>query len=122
MIVGVFCGKGRQHDYKLWKRQHLCINPKTTIYADSGFQGLQKQHPKTKIPCKASKKKPLTKEQKQDNKSQAKIRVSVENRNRDCKIFRIVKDVYRGKHKNYGLNWNLVAGIVNLKLATKHLT
>ena len=34
---------------------------------------------------------------------------------RRCKIFRIVKDVYRGKHKNYSLTWNLVAALVNLR-------
>jgi hypothetical protein len=32
-----------------------------------------------------------------------------------------IKDVYRGKHKNYGLMWNLVAGLVNFKASTKHL-
>ena len=31
------------------------------------------------------------------------------------KIFRITKDVYRGKHKNHGKIWNLVAGLVNLR-------
>ena len=34
---------------------------------------------------------------------------------RRCKIFRIVKDVYRGKHKHYSLTWNLVAALVNLR-------
>ena len=31
------------------------------------------------------------------------------------KIFRITKDVYRGKHKNHGKVWNLIAGLVNLR-------
>ncbi|MFZ2450493.1 MAG: hypothetical protein WAW36_08240, partial [Methylovulum miyakonense] len=37
----------------------------------------------------------------------SKRRVFIEHVNRRCKIFRIVKDVYRGKHKNYSLTWNL---------------
>ena len=39
----------------------------------------------------------------------------IENINRLGKIFRAVKEVYRGKHKNYGLTWRLVAAIVNLR-------
>ncbi|MDD2661053.1 MAG: hypothetical protein PHY54_15465 [Methylococcales bacterium] len=42
-------------------------------------------------------------------------RVFIEHINRRCKIFRIVKDVYRGKHKHYSLTWNLVAALVNLR-------
>jgi len=121
MIITVFCGKGRKHDYKLWKEQKLKIHEATTLYADLGFQGLQKQYAKVVLPFKGSKKKPLTIQEKKANKEQSKKRISVENRNRDCKIFRITKDVYRGKHKNYGLNWNLVAGLVNFKRATTHL-
>lgn len=73
------------------------------------------------LPFKASKKHPLTKEQKMHNKEQAAIRGPIEHVNRQCKIFRIVKDTYRGKHKNYGLNWNIVAAINNLKVACRHL-
>ena len=45
----------------------------------------------------------------------SKQRVFIEHINRRCKIFRIVKDVYRGKHKHYSLTWNLVAALVNLR-------
>ena len=72
------------------------------------------------IPFKASKNKPLTEEQKKYNRQLSQKRIIVENKIRECKIFRIVKDVYRGKHKNYSLTWNLVAGLVNFKVATTH--
>lgn len=116
----VRCGKGREHDFAIWKKDKVKLNPNTRLYADLGFLGICKHHVKSVLPFKSSKKKPLSKEQKQENKEQAKIRVPVEHLNRHCKIFRIVKDTYRGKHKNYGLNWNLVAAIVNLKIACRH--
>ncbi len=109
------------HDFSLFKKRHLKVNPGIKILADLGFLGLSKYHKNSELPFKKSKNKPLTKEEKKANRTQAKQRVSCENRNRDCKIFRIVKEVYRGKHKNYGLHWNLVAGLVNLKSATRNL-
>ncbi|HEO65306.1 MAG TPA: IS5/IS1182 family transposase, partial [Spirochaetes bacterium] len=39
----------------------------------------------------------------------------IEHINRRCKIFRIVKETYRGKHKNYRKTWNVVAALVNLR-------
>lgn len=109
------------HDFALFKKYSIKIHSKITILADLGFLGLIKYHTNTVLPFKKSKNKPLTKEEKKLNRVQAKQRIGCENRNRDCKIFRIVKDVYRGKHKNYGLNWNLVAGLVNFKSATRNL-
>ena len=55
------------------------------------------------------------KEEKQFNKKHSQRRIRIENIIRKCKIFHIVKQTYRGKHKNYGLVWNVVAGLVNLK-------
>ena len=73
------------------------------------------------IPFKASKNRILPKEEKRYNRQLSQKRIIVENIIRECKIFRIVKEVYRGKHKNYGLMWNLVAGLVNFKASTNHL-
>lgn len=122
LILMVRCGKGRMHDLALWKKGKVRVNPETAIYADLGFKGLDKLHLKTLLPFKASKKHPLTKEQKSHNRQQASQRVAVEHVNRACKLFRIVKDTYRGKHRNFGLNWNLVAAINNLKTSCRHLS
>lgn len=120
LILLVRCAKGSVHDFKLYKQSKVKLHPGTIIYADLGFLGLDKLQPKAVLPYKASKWHPLTKEQKQQNKSQAKTRVKVEHINRQCKIFRLVKDTYRGKHKNYGLHWNLVAALQNLKITCHH--
>lgn len=110
------------HDFKLWKKGKIRVGTDTAVYTDLGFLGIVKLHAKSVLPFKPSKKHPLTKEQKNHNREQARIRVPVEHANRQCKIFRIVKDTYRGKHKNYGLNWNLVAAINNLKIGCRHFS
>ena len=88
---------------------------------DKGFQGIQKLYPNASVPFKATKKKPLTKEQERFNRELARERILIEHLNRECKIFRICKEQYRGKHKNYEKRWKLVSALVNLKRATRHL-
>ena len=85
------------------------------LLADSGYQGIVSYHKNSVIPIKKKKGKQLSKEEKGFNHQLSKQRISVEHVIRRCKIFRIVKEVYRGKHKNYGKTWNLVAGLVNLR-------
>lgn len=121
LLVLVRCAKGREHDFAVWKKGKIRLSPGTDLYADLGFLGLGKLHANTLLPFKSSKKHPLTKQQKRQNKEQAKARVPVEHANRQCKIFRILKETYRGKHRNYGINWNLVAALVNLRIACRHL-
>lgn len=122
MIVGVYCGKGRRQDFGLWKPQKLCLDSSIHIWADLGFLGLATQHLQVHLPHKSSKKHPLTRQQKQENQQQARKRIPIEHVNRQCKLFRICKDVYPGKHRNYGLHWNLIAALTNLKLACRHFS
>ena len=91
------------------------LNPKTKAIVDLGYLGIKKHHKRTSIPYKSSKKHPLTARQKRYNRALSRKRVVVENVIRNCKIFNIVKNTYRGKHKNYGIIWNIVAELVNLK-------
>jgi len=67
-------------------------------------------HQNSVLPVKKQKGKPLSAE----NKALSKQDIFIEHVNRQCKIFRIVKDVYRGKHKNYSLTWSLVAALINV--------
>lgn len=116
-ILSVVMGKGRQHDFALFKASRLLLDPNSQLLADSGYQGIVKYHEKSTIPFKKKKGQSLTTEEKAHNKALSKKRILIENVNRQCKIFRIVKDVYRGKHKNYTLNWHLIAAIVNFRYA-----
>jgi hypothetical protein len=116
-IICIRVEKGSVHDFKIFKESRYCIHPDLLILVDSGYQGIEKIHSNSWIPHKKSKKKPLTKGQKKENKALAELRIYIENVNRRCKIFRAAKETYRGKHKNYGKVWNAVAGLVNLRYA-----
>ncbi len=121
LILAVRSARGTTHDFQILKKSNLLINPNAKIKTDKGFIGIKLLFPNSEVPYKASKHHPLTKEQKQYNRQLAKERSMIEHRNRECKIFRICKERYRGKHKNYEKTWKLVSAIVNLKLSTRHL-
>lgn len=121
LILSVRCAKGSVHDFKIFKNSNLEIHQSANLKVDKGFQGIQKLYANAEVPVKASKNHPLTKEQKKSNKQLASERIVIEHLNRECKIFRICKEQYRGKHKNYTRTWKLVAAIVNLKNSTQHL-
>lgn len=79
--------------------------------------GLQKIHIKTQMPKKKSKKKPLTKEDKRNNRQLSSERVLNENVIGNLKRFKILSDRYRNRRKRFMLRFNLIAGIYNLELA-----
>lgn len=114
-ILKIDCAKGKVHDFELYKRSKLPLHPNTEAVLDLGYIGIKKIHSNSNIPYKSGKRHPLTKEQKRFNHQHSRRRIRVENIIRNCKIFHIVKYTYRGKHKNYGLVWNVVAGLVNFK-------
>jgi hypothetical protein len=105
---------GSMHDFALFKTEPP-IPPDTNILADSGYQGLNKIHKKTAIPFKKPKNGKLSKEQKVYNKELSKIRVKVENVLGKIKIFKIIGNRYRNKGKGYGIKFNIIAGLVNIK-------
>jgi len=111
----VHCGKGATHDFKLFKDSRLKLQEDTLLLADLGYLGIEKQHSFSSIPYKNSKNKKLTEAQKESNRSQSKTRVLVENIIRRCKIFRILKEQYRGKRKNFAKHWQVVARLTNLR-------
>ena len=93
--------------------------PTTKLLVDSGYQGLQKLHNETAIPKKKTKKQPLTKEQKKQNRQISSERVPCENVIGVLKRFRIIGDKYRNRRKRFGLRFNLIAAIYNLELTKK---
>ena len=99
LILGMYCQKGQVHDLAIFRKHRLKIQAKITILADLVFPGIGKHHKNRWIRFNKRKNKSLTKSGKQPNQKQARQRVACENTNRDCKIFRILKQVYRDKHK-----------------------
>jgi DDE superfamily endonuclease len=65
---------------------------------------------------KSTKKKPLTKEEKEQNRKISSERVVNENVIGSLKRFKIINDRYRNRRKRFGLRFNLIAGIHNMEL------
>lgn len=105
---------GSVHDFTIFK-QSPPLPPDSTAFVDGGYQGIDKLHPNAEFPYKASKNKPLDKQEKEYNRALSRIRVKIENVIGQIKVFRILSDRYRNKCKRYGIKFNIIAGIVNLK-------
>jgi DDE superfamily endonuclease len=116
-IICVDVTNGKRHDFRLYKESGININPQIRVATDTGYLGLQKIHPNTEMPKKKSKKKPLTKEDKAQNKKLSQERVLNENVIGVIKRFKIIADKYRNRRKRFGLRFNLIAGIYNFELS-----
>jgi len=68
------------------------------------------------MPKKKSKKHPLTKEMKKDNRLISRERVINEKVIDMLKRFKIIADKYRNRRKRFGLRFNLIAGIYNYEI------
>jgi len=109
--------KGRIHDFKLFKSSGVKFGELLKVIADKGYQGITKIHQLSETPIKKPKGKKLTKEQKKSNRELNRLRIVVEHVNRRLKIFKILSDRYRNRHRRFGLRSNLIAGIYNHELA-----
>ena len=114
----MICRKGSVHDFRILKESRLPFHQDINKIGDAGYQGIQGIYQNCQTPIKKTKNKPLTAEDKKYNRELAKRRIPIEHVNRRCKIFRIAKETYRGKHKNYSKTWNVIAALVNLRYAT----
>ena len=111
--------RGRKHDFRLFKESYAGIHKEIVCLADSGYQGLKKIHQNSETPVKKSKKRPLTKAEKERNRTLSKKRIACEHVIGKLKIFRILKDRYRNRRKRFGLRFNLIAALYNLSLSLK---
>lgn len=100
LVICTSFGKGRNHDFKLFKASQVRAHPFTEVLVDSGYQGLQKIHAKTTMPKKRSKKNPMTKQDKANNRDVSSRRVLGENVIGSIKRFKIIADKYRNRRKD----------------------
>jgi hypothetical protein len=108
--------RGPVHDFALYGRSKIEPHESLEVLGDSGYQGLQKLHEKSRTPQKKPRKSELTDEQKQSNRELARQRVVVEHVIRSLKIFRILAERYRNRRKRFSLRFNLIAGLHNFEL------
>lgn len=115
-IICTSFANGRKHDFKLFKESGIHVNSDKPIIVDCGYHGLQKLHSKTILPKKNTKKRPLSKEDKNYNRQIAVARILNENVIGVIKRFKIIADKYRNRRKRFGLRFNLISGIYNFEL------
>jgi len=108
--------RGPVHDFALYGRSKVEPHESLELLGDSGYQGVQKLHAKSRTPQKKPRKSELTEEQKQSNRELAQRRVVVEHVIRSLKIFRILAERYRNRRKRFRLRFNLIAGLHNYEL------
>lgn len=95
---------GSQHDMKILRKSGLpeCFPASITVWVDTGFQGLDKEtQADVEIPKKKSKNKPLSKEDKQNNKIISGLRVTNEQAIGGMKRLRSITDVSRNRDDKF---------------------
>jgi len=115
-IICTALGKGKQHDFKIFKKSRVLAAQKIQLIADKGYQGIQRYQINSQTPYKKPRKAQLSREQKHYNRQHGRRRIPVEHVIRFLKIFRILSSRYRNRRKRFGLRVNLIAGIYNYEL------
>jgi len=116
-IICTAFGKGRTHDFRVYKESDIHISPKTLGLTDRGFIGIVKLQPNSLLPLKGSKNRHLSKQDKFYNRVIAKLRTSNEHVFSRVKKFRIVAERCRNRRRRFGLRFNLIAGSCNFENA-----
>jgi len=113
VIICTNFSNGKKHDFRLFKESKTRINEKIKVGVDTGFQGIHKFHKNSEIPKKKTKKRPLTKQEKENNREISSKRVKIENIIGFVKRFKVFSIKYRCRRKRFGLRFNLICGICN---------
>lgn len=112
-IIALAFANGKNHDFRLFKESHTHVLPETLLEADTGYLGLANLHANSSLPQKRSKKHPLTKQERRENRIISSQRILVEHTIRFVKRFRILSERYRNRRHRFALRFSLIAGICN---------
>ncbi len=109
---------GRVHDKKMSDKNMLpsVIPDEVSILADTGFQGLQKQHPNVLMPKKKPRGGYLTQEEKEMNRLISSVRIRVEHAIGGMKRFKAVSDIFRNRNGLDDRFMAVAAGLWNFHL------
>src|SRR4028118_1662681 len=67
-VICTKVGKGRQHDFWIYKNSKINVVQEVQVLADKGYQGIERCHTNSCIPYKKPCQGKLTSEQRQHNK------------------------------------------------------
>ena len=105
---------GSRHDLTI-RRAGPPLPKHARGYADSAYQGYDKDHPDLDIPYKKPKGGELTEEEKDYNRGLGSFRVAIEHRIGRTKRFRILCDRYRNPRHTHHTKTSIIAGLVNVE-------
>lgn len=105
---------GSRHDLCI-RRAGPPLPQKARVYADSAYQGYDKDHPNLDIPYKKPKGGELDEEEKHYNRGLGSFRVAVEHRIGRVKRFRIASDRFRNPRATHHTKTSIIAGLVNME-------
>ncbi len=105
---------GSEHDLTI-RRAGPPLPKHARGYADSAYQGYDKDHPDLDIPYKKPKGGDLTAEEKDYNRGLSSFRVAIEHRIGRTKRFRILCDRYRNQRHTHHTKTSIIAGLVNVE-------
>ena len=112
-ILAVGCAHhGRKHDKRIYDETRIDKPPDILVLGDLGYLGTSLE-----IPLKTSKKKPLTKEERNYNTWHSKLRIGVEHGIGRMKKFNIFADIYRNNRQQNMIAKN-VGALANINLKT----
>ena len=115
-IIAIAQCKGKTHDFQLYKDEFsYAVAEWIKLMGDSGFQGILDFHKNSETPKKKSKKHPLSKEEKANNKRISQERIFIENVFACLKVFKILANKYRNRRARFGLRMSLICGIYNFE-------
>ncbi len=115
-IICTAHGKGREHDFRIFKNSKVRLREDIKLLGDKGYQGIQKLHGLSQTPKKKPRGNYLTVPDKKSNRELARNRVVGEHIHCKLKVFRILSERYRNRRKRFGLRFNLIAGLYNYEL------
>ena len=112
-IISLAFAKGNVHDFQLFKGSKIHLKPGVQLTADSGYQGFEKLQAKSVLPKKSSKNRPLSKQDRKQNRNISRKRIAVAYVIALVKRVRIRSERYRNRRKRFYLRFSLIAGICN---------
>jgi hypothetical protein len=115
-MLCVAVGKGREHDFKLFKRSQVRLASTIECLGERGYQGLQKRHAKSRTPQKKPRGGQLSNTDKHRNRLLASQRIVCEHVIGKLKVFKILAERYRTRRRRFGLRVHLLAALYNLDL------
>jgi len=114
-IISLAFEKGKVHDFQLFKSSKIHLKPGAQLTADSGYQGLTKLHTNSVLPKKSNKNRPLSKQDRKQNRNISRKRIAVDHVIALVKRSRILSEHYHTRRKRFSLCFSLIAGICNLE-------